>query len=222
MARNAPDNSYIIETSFQDSISDLQFSPNERYLAATSWDGIIQAWKFNEQYLSPESIYQYSPTTITSQAKQGYLRCCFEDPGSHLFWSTTQGEVFNVDLNLPTSQNPSRNYTSNFPIIGLKWCKDESCLIILTNNGNANPTTRGTLIIYYSDDNQIEIQLDSKPINLAVHGKTILVATLGPVILKFEIPQAKRKLGKQKRQTDLCEFKASLVYRESSRPARVA
>lgn len=165
---------YEIPTNFQDSISDLAFADQQRYLAATSWDGIICVWEFNNDYLSPTLKIEYKDT------KTAYLRCCFNPQCDSVYFGTSQGDVFSYPINAPKGQKPfNAIHNPTGPIVGLKFCIKKSILVALFLDQSA--------FIIFPDSTCIKIVINTKPINMDISDSTLAIAALGPCIYTLNL-----------------------------------
>lgn len=169
---------YEIQTNFSDSISDLAFADQQRYLAATSWDGMICVWEFNNDYSSQTIKIEYKDN------KTAYLRCCFSPQCDSVFFGTSHGDVCHFPINAPKGQTPNKIFEhSGGPIVGLKFCIKKSFLVALTLD-------LSVWIISFTDSNCIKLNIGSKPINMDISDSYLAIAALGPCIyfLNFDDP----------------------------------
>ncbi|OHT07226.1 hypothetical protein TRFO_01398 [Tritrichomonas foetus] len=168
-------NFYKIDNQFKDTISDLVFGNGQRYLAATSWDGIITVWEFPEDYSQATEKYRYA-----DPQKNAFLRCCFNEDCSDLFFGDSQGQIFVVKLNEPNLQGKPPHKlvdSSNTPIVGLCYCVPKSQVVLLKLNKQ----------LQILDTQMITIELTNKPICMSISGTILYVAMLGPSIVKIDL-----------------------------------
>lgn len=171
---------YEVPTNFQDTISDLAFAEQQRYLAATSWDGMICVWEFNNEYLSPALKKEHKDTN-----KNAYLRCCFNPDCDQIFFGTSHGEIYSLAINSAKGTTPTKFYEHKTgPIVGLKICTQKTLLVAVALDCK---------ILIFLQDTIATVQINMKPINIDISGTYLYVVALGQAIFFIDLGSATLK-----------------------------
>ena len=202
-------NMYNVEYHFEDTISDLCFGESQRYLAATSWDGFIGVWEFNDDYSRCDALRNYSePKAPNAKQRHGILRCCFNDDCSQVFYGTTAGLVYNYRL---TGANESPHpllESPGSPVIGLAYCPEISGLCVMRMQ------ERQVIIL----TTEIKtVQLSGKPICMTLSGSKLFVALMGNIVQVLNIGPATMQ-GSSQIQSSL-KYQITSIAVSRSNPA---
>ncbi|KAK8889836.1 hypothetical protein M9Y10_034590 [Tritrichomonas musculus] len=195
MAKQGNNYYEITQPAFQDTISDLAFADGQRYLAATSWEGLIYVWEFNQDY----SSVNQKKAEYRDPNKNAFMRCCFNSDCNNVYFGTSLGDIMNISLNeVGPVVTPKKNYdaTTNKtgPIVGLRYCSKLSTLVALTMDKN--------LLIF--KDNLVVIQIKLTPICMDISDTQLYIATLGPAIWKLDLEKADQNSQLTQLPTSLC------------------
>ncbi|KAH0794789.1 Poly(A)+ RNA export protein [Histomonas meleagridis] len=189
-AKSTQQRYYTVENAFnvKDDISDLSFSYNNRYLAISSWDGSINVIEFSEDYGQAKSKFsRYMSTTTSSTYTMGTgtkiacIRCLFRPIDDVLYFTTSMGEIYSLDL-APATPNPTKVYGEpaneprRGPFVGLKWNESAQVFVALEiTTAGTNAQNLGGSLFTLAQESSHRIDLDYKPIALDVSDKYVIV-----------------------------------------------
>ena len=164
---------FDIQTVFQDSISDLTFADQQRYLAATSWDGYICVWEFSPDYTNYQPKINYK-----DPQRNAFLRCCFNPECNLVFFGSSQGKIFHLPLNDLKNAMPGTFYEHPSPIVGLRFCAQKSLLVALTLD---------MIIHVFLSEGVKQFTIPTKPICMDISGTRLLIGAIGPFIYQLDL-----------------------------------